>query len=42
MQFKEIIAVYSESNTKPINAFYEQNELLNVEAGGTYIITIRP
>jgi hypothetical protein len=37
MLFKEIIAVYNENHTKPINAFYEQNaELLNVKAGGAY------
>jgi hypothetical protein len=37
MLFKEIISVYSENFTKPINAIYGQNEkLLNVKAGGTY------
>jgi hypothetical protein len=33
MLFKEIIAVYSENHTKPINT----KQLLIVEAGGTYI-----
>jgi hypothetical protein len=32
MQFKEIISVYSEKNTKPVNANYGQNaELLIVK-----------
>jgi hypothetical protein len=35
--FKEIIAVYSENHTKPINTLCRQNaELLIAEAGGTY------
>jgi hypothetical protein len=35
--FGEIIAVYSENHTKPINALCGKNaELLNVEAGDTY------
>jgi hypothetical protein len=35
--FKEIIAVYSEKHTKPINTLFRQyTELLNVKAGGTY------
>jgi hypothetical protein len=35
MLFKEIIAVYSEDNTKLINTLYGQNvEVLNVKAGG--------
>jgi hypothetical protein len=34
--FSEIIAVYFESHTKPINTFCGQNgELLNVKAGVT-------
>jgi hypothetical protein len=34
--FKEIITVYYENQTKPINIFYGQNvELLNVKVGGT-------
>jgi hypothetical protein len=33
MVFKEIIKVYSENQTKPINTEYT---LLIVEAGGTY------
>jgi hypothetical protein len=37
MLFEEIITVYSENNTKPINTLYGQNaELQNVKAGGTY------
>jgi hypothetical protein len=35
MLFKEIITVYSENHTKPINTLCEQNEEL-VIAGGTY------
>jgi hypothetical protein len=39
MLFKEIIAVYSEDNKKPINTFYGQDALLlNVKAGGTHIL----
>jgi hypothetical protein len=35
--FKEIIAVYSENYTKPINALRGKNaQLLNIKAGGTY------
>jgi hypothetical protein len=35
--FQEIIAVYSENHTKPINTLCGQNtELLNIKAGGTY------
>jgi hypothetical protein len=38
MLFKEIITVYSENRTKPINALCEQNaELLIVKAGGVCI-----
>jgi hypothetical protein len=37
MMLKDIIAVYSENYTKPINTPCGQNtELLNVKAGGTY------
>jgi hypothetical protein len=37
MLFKEIIAVYYENQTNPINILCGQNtELLIVEAGGTY------
>jgi hypothetical protein len=37
MLFRKMIAVYSESHTKPINTLYEKNaELLIVTAGGTY------
>jgi hypothetical protein len=37
MLFREIIAVYSENQTKSINAHCRQYaELLNVETGGTY------
>jgi hypothetical protein len=37
MLFKEIIAVYWENHTKPINALCGHNaELLIVKAGGTY------
>jgi hypothetical protein len=36
--FREIIAVYSETHTKPINTFCGQGvELVIVKAGGTYI-----
>jgi hypothetical protein len=35
MLFKEIIAVYHENHTKPINTLCGQNaELLNVKSGG--------
>jgi hypothetical protein len=35
--FKEVIAVYSENHTKPINTLCGQNvELLFIKAGGTY------
>jgi hypothetical protein len=38
--FRKIIAVYSENQTKPINALCGQNaELLNVKAGGTLVTT---
>jgi hypothetical protein len=34
MLFNEMIAVYDESNSNPINTHYEQNRaLLNVKAG---------
>jgi hypothetical protein len=37
MMFMEIIAVYFENHTKPINILCEQNaDLLNVKVGGTY------
>jgi hypothetical protein len=37
MPFKEIIDVYSENHTKPINTLCEQNaELWSVKTGGTY------
>jgi hypothetical protein len=37
MLFREIIAVYSENHTKPINTLRGQNaELLNVKVGGAY------
>jgi hypothetical protein len=37
MLFREIIAVYTENYTKPVNVFRDQNaELFIVEAGGTY------
>jgi hypothetical protein len=37
MLFREIIVVYSENYTKPINTLHGQNaELLIVKAGGTY------
>jgi hypothetical protein len=36
MLFKEIIAFYSENNTKPIMHCGQNEELLNVKAGGTY------
>jgi hypothetical protein len=37
MLFREIIAVYSETHTKYINALFGQNaELLIVKTGGTY------
>jgi hypothetical protein len=37
MLFKEIMAVYSEHNKKPINTLNGRNaELLNVKGGGTY------
>jgi hypothetical protein len=37
MVFKEIVALYSENHTKPMNTFCGQNaELLIVKAGGTY------
>jgi hypothetical protein len=37
MLFKEVIAVYSDSHTKPINTLCGQNaELLIIKAGGTY------
>jgi hypothetical protein len=35
--FREIIAVYSENHTKPINTLCGQNaELLDVKTGGAY------
>jgi hypothetical protein len=35
--FKEIISVYSENHTKPLNILYGQNaELSTLKAGGTY------
>jgi hypothetical protein len=38
MLFREIIAVYSENRTKPINTHYGQNaELLVVKVRGTYV-----
>jgi hypothetical protein len=36
MLFKEIVAVYSQNHTKPINTPHEQNAQLFIEAGGTY------
>jgi hypothetical protein len=37
MQFKEIIAIYSENHMKHTNTLCRQNaELFNVKAGGTY------
>jgi len=36
MVFKEIIAVYSENNTKPINACEQNTKLLAVKAGVTH------
>jgi hypothetical protein len=37
MLFTEIIAVYSNNHTEPIDTLCGQNaELLNVKAGGTY------
>jgi hypothetical protein len=37
MLFRNITAVYSENNTKPINTFYGKNAgLLNKKACGTY------
>jgi hypothetical protein len=36
MLFKEIISVHPQNHTKPINTLCEQNELLNVKAGGIY------
>jgi hypothetical protein len=37
MPFKEIIAVYSNNNTNPINTLYGQNaELLNINVCGVY------
>jgi hypothetical protein len=37
MMFRDIIAAYSENNTKPVNTFYGQNtESLNIKTGGTY------
>jgi hypothetical protein len=37
MPFKEIIAFYSQNDTKLINTICEQNaELMNVKAGGAY------
>jgi hypothetical protein len=38
--FREIIAVYSENNAKPINTLCGHNaELLNVNSGGTWFTT---
>jgi hypothetical protein len=38
MLFKEIIAVYSDSHTKPLNTLYRQYaELLTVKAGGSHL-----
>jgi hypothetical protein len=37
IMFKEVITVYSEDHTKPINTLCRQNEeLLIIEAGDTY------
>jgi hypothetical protein len=36
MLVKEIIAVYTENNMKPINAFCGQEAELIFKAGGTY------
>jgi hypothetical protein len=37
MLYKEVIAVYSENHTKPINTLYGQNsELTNVKEYGAY------
>jgi hypothetical protein len=37
MSFREMIPVYSENHTKPINTLYGQNtKFVNDEAGGTY------
>jgi hypothetical protein len=41
MLCREVIYVYSENHKKPINTFCEQNaELLNVNVGGTYRVTL--
>jgi hypothetical protein len=40
MLFTEIIAIYSENHTKPINTFCGQNaKLLNVKAGDAHTVT---
>jgi hypothetical protein len=37
MRFKEVIAAYSEDNTKPINTLQEQNTLkIKVDGTSTY------
>jgi hypothetical protein len=37
MLLEEIIAVYSENHTKPINTLYGQNEdFVNIKSCGTY------
>jgi hypothetical protein len=42
MLFKEIMSVYSEDHTKPINTLRGRNaELLNVVVGGTYTYRAR-
>jgi hypothetical protein len=34
--FKEIIPVYTENHTKPINTLWKNAELLIIKAGGAY------